>query len=325
MSHTRRVIISRTDSIGDVVLTLPVAAAIKQSMPHAEVIFLGNTYTQRIIESSKHVDKFLNWDELKKTDAVAAFKAVQASDIIHVFPNAAIAKAAKQAGITNRVGTTNRLYHWYTCNTRIALSRKRSMLHEAQLNLKLLQGLGIRCDYSLSEIEHMYGIALPAAQQSAANYKRKVILHPKSKGSAREWGLANFRKLLTLIDPNEFEIYVSGTKEEAAFAEELVSGFDHVHNLCGTMSLEEFIRFIGTCDALIACSTGPLHIASAKGIHAIGLYAPMKPIFPQRWAPIGLRSSHLVITKDCNDCRRGGACACILQITPEQVLEELMK
>ena len=320
---TRRIIISRTDSIGDVVLTLPMAAAIKQSLPQAEVIFIGNTYTKKMIEACRYIDTFVNWDDLKNGDAAVVLRQLDASDIVHVFPNRQLAKYAKQAGIPNRIGTTNRWFHWLSCNTRIALSRKRSSLHEAQLNLKLLQGLQIRCDYSLSEIEHMYGLA-PTAKK-VGSQKRKVILHPKSKGSAREWGLDNFRKLITLINPAEFEIYVSGTKEELAFADALVKGFEHVHNLCGSMSLEEFIQFIGTCDALVACSTGPLHIASAKGIKAIGLYAPMKPIFPQRWAPVGLRSSYLVIDKACSDCRAGGACACIMQITPEEVYEELMK
>ena len=36
-----RIILSRTDSIGDVVLTLPMAAALKQSFPGCTVVFLG--------------------------------------------------------------------------------------------------------------------------------------------------------------------------------------------------------------------------------------------------------------------------------------------
>jgi ADP-heptose:LPS heptosyltransferase len=325
MQHKRRIIISRTDSIGDVVLTLPMAAAIKKEWPDAEVYFLGNSYTKNIIEACTFVDVFLNWDEMKNTNVAEKLSILHATDIIHVFPNAKLAQEAKKAGIKNRIGTTNRLYHWFTCNTRVALSRKRSSLHEAQLNLKLLQGLHIKCEYTLTEIKEMYGIAVEQPISSLTTQKKKVILHPKSRGSAREWGLQNFRELISLINPSEFEIYISGTKEEESFAQELCAGFDHVHNICGKLSLNEFIQFIGTCDALIACSTGPLHIAAAKGIKAIGLYAPMKPIFPQRWAPIGTHSSYLVIDKDCNACKNGGSCACILQIQPQQVLDELMK
>ncbi|RYG01290.1 MAG: glycosyl transferase family 9, partial [Chitinophagaceae bacterium] len=39
------IIISRTDSIGDVVLTLPMAKIIKQQFPDCRIAFLGKEYT----------------------------------------------------------------------------------------------------------------------------------------------------------------------------------------------------------------------------------------------------------------------------------------
>jgi ADP-heptose:LPS heptosyltransferase len=87
------------------------------------------------------------------------------------------------------------------------------------------------------------------------------------------------------------------------------------------MNLLQFIEFINEAEVLVACSTGPLHIASALGKIAIGLYAPMKPIFPQRWAPVGTKSYCLVIDKQCNDCKKGGECACILSLEAYKVHE----
>jgi ADP-heptose:LPS heptosyltransferase len=91
------------------------------------------------------------------------------------------------------------------------------------------------------------------------------------------------------------------------------------------MSLENFIKFIGLADGLVAASTGPLHIASALGKHAIGLYAPMRPIHPGRWSPIGINARALVINKNCSKCRNTGDCECIRAIEPEQVARLLMK
>jgi len=323
MLTARKIIISRTDSIGDVVLTLPVAAALKQQIHHCEVYFLGNTYTKNIIEKCEYVDVFLNYDDLKKENGLVSLKNIEATDIIHVFPNKNIASWAKKAGIKNRVATTNRLFHWNTCNKLVLLSRKNSKLHEAQLNLKLLNGLGLHSEYSLSEIACMYGLSAMPHHKKTTSEKIRLILHPKSKGSAREWGTNNFRKFITLLNPNVYDIYVSGTKEEKPFADEICSGFTYINNICGTLSLSEFINFIAESDVLIACSTGPLHIASALGIKAIGLYAPMKPIFPQRWAPVGKNAGFLVLNKKCNDCKGGGACSCIIQLTPESVFAKM--
>ena len=49
-------LLSRTDSIGDVVLTLPMCGWLKQHIPGARIIFLGKTYTKAIIECCPDVD-----------------------------------------------------------------------------------------------------------------------------------------------------------------------------------------------------------------------------------------------------------------------------
>jgi len=64
--NKQTILISRTDSIGDVCLTLPICAALKQKFPSARIVFLGKSYTQAIIESCPAVDEFLNWDAWNK-------------------------------------------------------------------------------------------------------------------------------------------------------------------------------------------------------------------------------------------------------------------
>jgi heptosyltransferase III len=56
------IIISRTDSIGDVVLTLPMCGILKEKFPSAKIIFLGKGYTEAIVNACQFVDEFMNWD-----------------------------------------------------------------------------------------------------------------------------------------------------------------------------------------------------------------------------------------------------------------------
>lgn len=314
------VIISRTDSIGDVVLTLPMAGYLKKYFPKCRVIFLGRNYTRDVVALSKHVDEFISWDETKKLPV--------ADVIIHVFPVKEIASAAKKAGIGLRVGATGRLYHWTTCNKLIKLSRKNSDLHESQLNLKLLEFLEIPVNIELKEIAKYYGfsnINAPDAEWASLIDKNKVnlILHPRSKGSAREWGLGNFSNLISALPKSKFKIFISGTKEEGAQLRSLFEEHPEVTDLTGKLSLKQFIAFIHAADALVAASTGPLHIAASLGKNAIGLFAPMRPIHPGRWMPIGSNARHLVLNKSCNDCRKNNNCHCIREITVKEVVNLL--
>lgn len=333
MQNNPVILISRTDSIGDVVLTLPMAGIIKQFLPQSKIIFLGRNYTKDVIGLSEHVDEFVSYDDVLKLNAseqIETFKKLNATHIIHVFPVKEIAHLAKKAGIKNRIGTANRLWHWFTCNVKISLSRKNSDLHEAQLNTKLLAPLGITKEFSLEELVSAYGFTkVPALEKTHSDLidktKTTIILHPKSKGSAREWGLDNFSNLITQLDKTKHQIFISGTAQEGELVKDLISKHPEVINLTGKLSLQQFIAFINQCDVLIAASTGPLHIAAALGKKAIGLFAPMRPIHPGRWKPLGKHANYLVLNKDCSDCRKTMNCHCIREIKIMEVIKLIEK
>jgi heptosyltransferase III len=146
-----RVIISRTDSIGDVVLTLPMAGVLKESLPGCTIIFLGRDYTRPVVDICRHVDEFASWDSVSTSspgdrsagDGAGFLQGLNADVIIHVFPQKEICLAARRAKIPMRIATSGRFYTWYTCNRLLHIPRKRSNLHESQLNLQLLKGVGI--------------------------------------------------------------------------------------------------------------------------------------------------------------------------------------
>ena len=338
----KRIIISRTDNLGDVILTLPMAGILKQEIPGCYILFLGKKYTKPLVDACEFVDEFVDWDELKQMLDAGCWmldnEKFQADVILHVFPVREIQKLAKTAKIPLRIGTSHRWYSWLYCNKLVHYSRKKSNLHEAQLNLKLLEPLGITKEFSLSEIPNYYGLTklmssrtheLPSSPThqltSSSTHQFNLILHPKSKGSAREWGLDNFSKLISFFPEDKFRIFITGTQEEGA----LMSGFldqhkDRITDMTGKLSLAELLEFINSCDGLVAASTGPLHIAAALGKRAIGIYAPMRPIFPKRWAPLGKNATFLVLDKKCDACRKSGNCSCIRAIAPEEIAEKLV-
>jgi heptosyltransferase III len=333
MPELRKIIISRTDSIGDVILTLPVAGILKQLLPECEIIFLGKSYTKDIVESCRHIDMFIDWDCLLKEQPKARtefLKGINADVFIHVFPVKEIAKIAKDAKIPLRIGSTGRYYHYTFCNKLVPMTRRRSHLHEAQLNLKLIQTLGGEKNYSLNSLHEYYGFVSQNPlkddiKQDLKSDKFNLILHPKSKGSAREWGIKNFCKLIEILPKDKFRIFITGTKDEGdLLKKDLINNFPEVNDLTGRLSLKELISFIDFADGLVAASTGPLHIAAALGKYALGLYPPIKPMDPGRWAPIGKNAEYFVIEKNCSKCRKIKQCECLLSISPEIVKNKLL-
>lgn len=290
---TTHFLISRTDSIGDVLLTLPICHWLKEKFPTCKITFLGNTYTQPILACYPEIDQILEWKKIEaisEKEQIQLFKSLQIDVCIHVFPKKEIAHLTKKAGIKTRIGTSHRLFHFFTCNVRPNFTRKGSDLHEAQLNFELLKPLGLEKIPSLEEITKYIQtfqapkVSLPIAVDSE---NKKIILHPKSQGSALEWPIEKYTELALMLAEEGHHIYFTGTEKEGDLFRTKIPVHENIKNITGKFTLTEFIAFIQKCDAIVACSTGPLHIGAILGLKAIGIYSQTQPIHPGRWRPIG--------------------------------------
>lgn len=287
-----KILISRTDSIGDVILTLPSCGLLKEHFPDTQIDFIGRNYTQSVIEKCKHITNFYDQQDLNSVNFP------NADCIIHVFPNKSIAKLGFERKIHLRIGTSHRFFHWLTCNKLVNLGRKNSNLHEARLNLELLKPLGINSFPYTSDLWKYYGWEKSSEVPFDALSKSKfnLIFHIKSKGSAKEWASKNFQMLAEALDPDKFQIIISGTQEEGEIIKTQIPHIFQLENVVdttGQFSLSQLIQFIGQSDGLLAASTGPLHIAAASGIHALGLYPFDRPMHSGRWAPIGEKAEFI--------------------------------
>jgi ADP-heptose:LPS heptosyltransferase len=340
------ILLSRTDSIGDVVLSLPLAALLKEHMPSAKIIMLTSSYAAPVAWYCEYVDEVWSWQELlllSDAHRVDRLREASVDVVIHVFPHPDIARWAHEAEVPVRIGTTHRTFHWLTCTKHIWLSRKNSALHEAQLNARLLTPLIGKHAWSLDELSLRFGMKrwVQPLSDKLRSYlhpaKFNLILHPKSQGSAPQWDTEAYQRLIELLPSERFRIIITGTEQEATIMRELLDfvaergarravHFDEEGNAyeapakpehaglarfdvidaTGATTLDELITLIAYADGIVAASTGPLHIATALDKHALGLYVPRRPMHPARWKPLGKHADVLTGTNECTGKCLGG-------------------
>lgn len=302
MEFPQHIVVSRNDAVGDIILALPVCGLIKEYYPTCKVSILGRTYTRDIALSSIFVDGFINedeWVDRHEREIAVELQKLNIDTIIFLRPDKRLARLAKLAEIRSRIGTINRIFHWFTCNQLVPLSRKNSTLHEAQLNIKLLKGIGINKSLSIPQIPDYYGLRkiTPLSKKYAElldDHKFNLILHPKSHGNSLEWSLSSFSQLIDRLDRKKFKVFITGSKKESEALKSWITGLKgEVVDLTGLFSLKEFIAFIGRADGLVAASTGPVHIAAALGLHTLGLYTDIRTKEAFRWGPIGKKAEFL--------------------------------
>lgn len=320
----KRIIISKTNQIGDVTFALPLASELKRLEPTCTIIFLSREYNRSLIEHYQDVDEFADWEHLNKDDLAEGLRTLHADIIIHVALNKPVIKAAKKAKIPIRIGTTSKILSWFTCNRLVYNPRSKSPLHETQLDMQLLKPLGGKNFYSLQEIVGLRHYKPFSGTADCLNlldpHKFNLILHPKTRGEHIEWLPEQFGTLIKFLSPEKFKIFITGSQKEGdQVREAMIAPFPHVVDLCGKISLDDLMQLIAKADGMICASTGPVHLAANFGIYTLGLYAPIRPFDAGRWGPVGAKAEVLAIQKNCEACRYHGKCKCITEITPQQV------
>jgi ADP-heptose:LPS heptosyltransferase len=328
MPEFRNILISRTDAIGDVCLTLPACQAIKSAFPDSELTYLCSAYTKAVVSCFEPISHILTLEQLEQ--AAQAERSTQLSKfdvVVHLFPNRMVAQWCKQAKVPMRIGTAHRFFHLWTCNFRPRFTRKRSALHEAQLNFKLLAPLGITAIPTLNEINQELNFKASALPHELAqnNWSKAILLHPKSNGSGAEYPIANYLDLAQQLVATGHTVYFTGTEKEGAYFRDQLPQNPRIIDATGHWDLQTFIAIISQAKALVACSTGPYHLAGLCGIRAVGLFASRRPIHSGRWAALGNKSVALEHDPNCAQCSAGQECTCIAQIPIEQIMYAIEK
>src|SRR5512143_1441155 len=146
-----RILVVRTDRIGDVILTLPMAHVLKKQYPSSHVAMLIREYTAELVRLHTSVDALICDDAAGRPLAlrhlVTELRKGKFDVVFHTHPRFRLALATWLAGIPLRVGTG---YRWYAFlfNRRVYEHRKDAHRHELEYNLNLLREVGCTFSYA---------------------------------------------------------------------------------------------------------------------------------------------------------------------------------
>ncbi len=333
MNKMEKILIVRTDRIGDVVLTLPLPGIIKKHMPQAKVFFLLRNYTYPLAEGNPFVEQILTLPEEKgKANFLKTLKLLRKYDFdaaIIVSPKLGIALAAFLAKIKIRVGTA---YRWYSFlfNKKVFDHRRKGNKHELEFNVRMLSAIGINEKVSKGNVSFNVQVNSESERKVKNLLKAKgwnenlktVIIHPGSGKSAIDLPFEKMKMLAGKLAHNlNLNLILTGNKNEREMCESLTEN-RKVINTAGEFNLKELIALISIADLLIANSTGPIHIAAALDVKTIGFYPNVNECSSRRWGPYSLKSFVFSPQKDCLSCENKNENNCMAEIDVDDVLRK---
>lgn len=307
----KRILIVRTDRVGDVVMITPVIRELRKTHPDSFIATLTNPNTADILLNNPYLDLSIS-DDLKKDsfwNIVKILRKHKFTDGLLIMPTERAAYQMFFAGIKNRVGVGKKLYEVITFMKSVSRNKYIPLRHESDYCMDLARKIGvINADLTpeifLTDDEKTFGKNILLNEKINEN-DFKIIVHTGSGKSSSNWSENKYFNLIENILENKENAKIILTAKEMSneFREKIKSlNSKSVFIIDDKIKkLRDLICIISTADLLIAASTGPLHLASALKVKTIGLFCHRRMSCVQHWGALGDKAVNIEVSKDYCD------------------------
>lgn len=269
-----RVLLSRTDALGDLVISLPVMARILSRDPQAEIHWLVRPYTAPLLDHLPNIAGVHLRQEGQ--DLVGLLRRLRPDAVLNLgHRDGAVTVAAREAGIPIRVARARGLDQTMAATHRLWKGRHGTGRHEAQNVLDFLAPLGWGGGspplqpLQLTPAERLAGEA-DLSTLPGTGPRLGVVLRGSGAGAVPSqawWDRA--LPLLRAAGWNPIRLAPPETSDLPA------------------SDLRRLMARLAACKAVLGPSTGPVHIAAALGTPVLCLMGLRGNHGPDRWAPLG--------------------------------------
>jgi len=300
-----RILVTRIDRIGDVVLSTPIPREIKKAYPDSFVSVLVKKYTRDIYLNNPHVDEIILFDGEDDNYPKSFWqlaKEIKRFKFTHAFmllPNERLNWILFFSGITNRIGVGHKLYQFLSFSKYVDRKKYIPLRHEADYCLDMIRKIGIEPKSMWPEIFLSKDETLKKDEikkKLASNGELLIGINTTSGKSSPNLTVEEYRKLIVRLS-EESNIRVIVTDNNPP---------DEIKNIKGVaylnidLSLRESIINFSTLDVLISASTGPMHICASLKVPTISMFCPLPACSPKLWGPLGNKSE--IILPEENYC-----------------------
>ena len=335
-----RILIIRTDRIGDVVLSTPVIRALRNAYPHSYLGMMVRPEHRELVEGNPALNAVILYDKSGAQKGWAGNLRFARKLREHRFDTAVILHSTNRvvlvswmAGIRRRVGYARRL--GWLLTDKIPYIKKEGTRHELEYNLELLRLIGITPSAVLGQAARELFVPVTPAQEIEVTAFLKeqgignapfIVLHPGASCPSKRWPARHFAAVGDELARRSGVrvVVLSGPGEERHGQAVIAAMKQKAVPALGGLSLGETACLLKKARCLVSNDSGPVHLACAVGTPVVSIFGRWGGgLSPQRWGPTGPRSAALHHDIGCRPCLAHNCTigfACLETVTEEEVL-----
>jgi len=306
------ILLRGTNWIGDVIMTLPALAAVRETVPHAKISVLAKPWVGEVYANCSDVDEVITYHSPGRHDGVKGKYRLAGELKKETFDMAILLQNAIEAAILTWLARIPIRAGYDTDGRRLLLThsvkrtREIRKVHQIDYYVTMLESLGFRS--SGRHINLVLSDEYPIiAQRVLSPYGVHgdtliVGIAPGAAyGPAKMWFPERFSAVAdTLVDDFGAMVVLFGSGGDRERADRVQQHARHRFiNMAGETSLKEVAALISRCDLFISNDSGLMHLAGALDIPLVAIFGSTNPVTT---SPVGENS--IVVHKDvaCSPC-----------------------
>lgn len=310
----KRILVVRTDLIGDLVLTLPAFRALRQGYPDAQIDALVLPSTREILAGNTNISHIHTYDpniwrrpisllnprNWQRVGALIGGLRAQRYDLAVSIAGDWGSVLTWVSGARRSVGYAGEAYPGLMTDP-VPGRRYATRQHEVAYVVHLARAAGgVLADADAAPVlgvlpeaaaraRSLLALTEPASLAGAAlndtlgrQVAPVIVLHAGAQnGRAKRWPTASWAVLADLlIGELGARVCFTGAAADAPLVAAIRRRMRHAlaaTDLCGRTTLADLAALLDQCDLLVSGDSGPLHIACAVDTPVVGLYGPTDP------------------------------------------------
>ncbi len=294
-SSIKKILIIRNDHIGDLCLTLPLAAMIKQIDNKITVEFLISEYSYGVAEGNKYIDKIhIQKKDESSEDIIKRLSVYDA--VINACSTRFNAELCGKINAGVKIAFAYKFYNLKNFTHFILKKRNNPPLHETDFCFEFVKRIfGDIEKYKSESLNNTKIMINNETNTFVDDYIKKLKLYPQKKiigihpgdnKSAYNLTLQKYIEIGKLLQKDYNVIFIFGPSEKNFVNNFSDSDKSIFYFILGDLTVKQLASFISKIDCLVSGSTGPMHIAGLMNIPTVSIFSNKPSHHWKKWHPI---------------------------------------
>lgn len=332
----KKILITRTDRLGDVLLSTPVFKAVRDAYPKSHIAVMVRPYTRECVDGNPYIDEVLVYDKRGQHKSLFSslifalnLKKRSFDTAIILHPTNRANLVTFLAGIPERIGYNRKMGFFLT--KKIPHKKETGRKHELEYTLDIVKAMGIKPKdteiYMPIREDVQNRIDRTFSSCGILPKDKLVAMHPSSSCLSKKWNIERFAKVAdTLIKEDKVKIILVGGPDGKIDAEKTKRYMkEPVIDFSGKTTIPDLAALLKKCSLFISNDSGPVHVAAAVGTPVISIFGRSDAgLGPIRWGPTGRYD--IILHKDigctsclAHNCKKGFLC--LNAVTEDDVIK----